>query len=54
LELVAPNKQIINQLILLNSIALPISFGDVKSLHYKRVLKNELAIENENDDESRF
>nr|CAD2167595.1 unnamed protein product [Meloidogyne enterolobii] len=44
LELIAPNKQIIKQLILLNSIALPINFGDINSLHYKQVLKNELAI----------
>ncbi|KAF7623523.1 N-acetyltransferase domain-containing protein [Meloidogyne graminicola] len=54
LELIAPNKEIINQLILLNSIALPINFGDVRSLHYKRVLRNELAIkdiENETDDD---
>jgi len=56
LELIAPNKQIIKQLILLNSIALPINFGDINSLHYKQVLKNELAIEgveNEEDEDER-
>ncbi|KAL7071576.1 hypothetical protein ACQ4LE_009591 [Meloidogyne hapla] len=51
LELIPPNKEIINQLILLNSIALPINFGDVKSLHYKQVLKNELAIQGMENDE---
>ena len=56
LELIAPNKQIIKQLILLNSIALPINFGDINSLHYKQVLKNELAIEGvekEDDEDER-